>query len=336
MTTKAFNQYISMYMAEHPISDALRVKYQIQETFATMTSIPTLHIDNIFPSDNNIVLSIHPFMVNELVKEHSHDFFELIYLSKGTCQQTIEQKICNISEGDIYLLNPNISHSVSVGTEQDLLFNIMIKPELFNAFFLYSIEGTDLIRTFFVNSLFTATQEKSYLYFPRSENNVCSTLIQQLILELLEKKLGYQKAAENYLALLFTELTRTWQRQIDRNVQEMNRNEGQITEIINYINTHKNNVTLNSVADHFHYHPKYLSSLIRKYTNRSFSDILKDAKLQEICYYLKYTNLIIDEIAEKAGYSDRSYFNRMFKKSFHMTPVQYRELNKIKKQTQFV
>lgn len=73
-------------------------------------------------------------------------------------------------------------------------------------------------------------------------------------------------------------------------------------------------MTLNSVANHFHYHPKYLSSLIRKYTSRSFSDILKDIKLQEICYYLKYTDMTIDEILEKTGYADRSYFNRMFKK----------------------
>lgn len=325
MTSKAFNQYISMYMKDHPFPDSKRIQKQTIETFSNPVAIPVLHIDDIFPSENNIVLSIHPYMVNELVKEHSHDFFELIYLSRGNCHQTIEGMTHDISEGDIYLLNPNVSHSVSVSSEDDLLFNIMIKPELFHAFFLYSIEDNDMIRNFFVNSLFAATKEKSFLSFPKSENTSCSTLIHQLILELVERKLGYQKAAENYLALLFTELTRTWQRQVDKETQELTGTEHQMTEIIDYINANKNDVTLNSVAEHFHYHPKYLSSLIRKYTNRSFSDILKDAKLQEICYYLKYTELAIDEILEKAGYNDRSYFNRMFKKSFQMTPAQYRK-----------
>lgn len=325
MTFKAFNQYISMYIEEHPIPDFQKIQEQIIETFSNPATVPVLHIDDMFPSKNNIVLSIHPYLANELVKEHSHDFFELIYLSRGECNQTIEGIAKNISEGDIYLLNPNVSHSVSVSSESDLLFNIMIKPELFRAFFLYSIEDNDMIRNFFVNSLLTASKEKSYLYFSKNENTYCSSLIQQLILELLERKLGYQKAAENYLALLFTELTRTWQRQVDKETQELTGTEGQMTEILDYINANKNDVTLNSVANHFHYHPKYLSSLIRKYTSRSFSDILKDIKLQEICYYLKYTDMTIDEILEKTGYADRSYFNRMFKKSLQMTPAQYRK-----------
>lgn len=188
------------------------------------------------------------------------------------------------------------------------------------------ITGTDLISNFFVTSLFTESRQKSFLYFLGTENTAATNHIHALIIELHEKKLGYQKAAESYLALLFMELARTWQNRIDQeNYTMMGGNP--LSEILAYINQHKQEVSLISVAKQFHYHPKYLSSLIKKYTHKSFSEILQETKLQEVCHYLKHTTFSIDEISQLAGYYDRSYFNRLFKKTFHMSPGQYREAN---------
>lgn len=262
---------------------------------------------------------------NFLSKQHSHDYFELMYVSRGSCTQKIGDEACNLSAGDFCLLNPFVTHEIDIDSPDTFLFNIMIKPGLFKESFFCMITGNDLISNFFATSLFAESRQKSYLYFPGEENTVSASHIHSLIIELYEKKLGYQKAAENYLALLFMEFARTWQNRIDReNYAIMGGNP--LSEILAYINQHKLDVTLTSVADHFHYHPKYLSSLIKKYTHKSFSEILQDAKLQEVCHYLKNTGLSIDEISQLMGYYDRSYFNRLFKKTFQMSPGQYREL----------
>ena len=81
-----------------------------------------------------------------------------------------------------------------------------------------------------------------------------------------------------YLALVFSNLLRSYQSSIDKyNYKNMGNNH--LSDILTYINDNKSTVTLSSVSKHFNYHPNYLSSLIKKYTNKSFSDILQELRL---------------------------------------------------------
>lgn len=138
-----------------------------------------------------------------------------------------------------------------------------------------------------------------------------------------KKKVCYKKSIECYLALLFSELLREYQSTIDKeNYNNMGNNN--LSDILAYINTHKATATLSSVAEHFHYSSSYLSTLIKKHTNKSFSDILQQGKLEEACHYLTNTDLSIDEIVQVLGYYDKSYFYRIFKKKYLVTPIQYK------------
>ena len=74
-----------------------------------------------------------------------------------------------------------------------------------------------------------------------------------------------------YLALVFSNLLRSYQSSIDKY--------NHLSDILTSINDYKSTVTLSSVLKHFNYHPNYLSSLIKKYTNKSFSDILQELRL---------------------------------------------------------
>ena len=323
MSTRAFNHYVEMYYSEH--SDLPEnISALIDKSYAATDTTPRLHINSMSKSPYNIDLIRHPIAANARSKQHSHDYFELIYVSKGSCTQKIGDLSANLHAGDFCLLNPYVTHEIDIDTPDTFLFNIIIKQNLFRESFLCMLTGNDLISNFFVSSLFTESQQKSFLLFCSAENATAVNLIETLIIELLEKKMGYQKAAENYLALFFLELARSRQNRLDQeNFGLMGNN--QLSEILAYINQHKQDVTLSSVAKHFHYHPKYLSALIKKHTNKSFSDILQEARLQETCNYLKNTTYSIDEITHLTGYYDRSYFNRMFKKNFGMTPGEYRK-----------
>lgn len=324
MTTRAFNQYMEMYYAEHPDFPD-NIGELIQEVYSKSEDTARILVNTIDSSRENIFVSHHPLEANCLTKQHSHDYFELMYVSKGSCTQKIGSVPCNLSAGDFCLLNPYITHEIDIDSEETLLFNIMIRQNLLRESFFSMIAGNDLISNFFATSLFTESQQKSYLYVPGGENTAAANHIHSLIIEFHEKKMGYQKASENYLALLFMELARSLQDRIDReNYTMMGGN--LLSEILAYINQHKLDVTLTSVAEQFHYHPKYLSSLIKRYTHKSFSEILLEAKLQDVCCYLKNTSLSIDEISRLMGYYDRSYFNRLFKKTFQMSPGQYRKI----------
>jgi AraC-like DNA-binding protein/quercetin dioxygenase-like cupin family protein len=324
MTTNSFNQYVDMFYRDNQMfPDDLQ--FQITKLYQTPSKIPEICASYLNSTGSNLALIKHPIEANGLSKQHSHDYFELMYVSRGHCTQTIGNVHCDLSEGDFCLLNPYVSHSIDISSETDYLFNIIIQKSLFKESFLCSLSGNDLISNFFISSLLQASKQQLYLYFPRYEFNNAHVLIQSLIIELLEKKMGYKKAAENYLALVFTELARCMQQKMDADNSTII-GETNLTTILSYINANKNDITLTSVAEKFHYHPKYISSLIKKYTGKSFSQVLQESRMQEVCYYLENTNMSINELAQLMGYYDRSYFNRTFKKIFNMTPQDYRNL----------
>jgi hypothetical protein len=62
-----------------------------------------------------------------------------------------------------------------------------------------------------------------------------------------------------YLALLFMELARNWQEKIDNENYTL-RGNNNLSGIFAYISQNKQEVTLSSVAEHFHHHRLHLPS----------------------------------------------------------------------------
>lgn len=143
--------------------------------------------DDIFLTGDDIIIINHPHIANDLIP-HYHDFFELMYMYKGSCKQVINDKELTLKEGDICILGMNDSHSVIVERNDDILFNIMIKKSLFDKSFLSLILENDLLSSFFVTSLFNNNKLQHYLYFPYTDNTSIQYIIQQLISEYVQKK----------------------------------------------------------------------------------------------------------------------------------------------------
>ena len=49
--------------------------------------------------------------------------------------------------------------------------------------------------------------------------------------------------------------------------------------------------------------------------------------MSEAVDYLTNTNLKVSEIAEKVGYNSADHFSRVFRKTYHMSPQEYRRKN---------
>lgn len=143
--------------------------------------------DDIFSTGDDIIVINHPPVANDS-SPHYHDFFELMYMYKGSCKQVINDKSLILNEGDICILGMKDSHSVIVDSTDDILFNIMIKKSLFDKSFLSLISENDLLSSFFVTSLFNSNKLQHYLYFPYKDNNSIQYIIQQLISEYVQKK----------------------------------------------------------------------------------------------------------------------------------------------------
>lgn len=97
-----------------------------------------------------------------------------------------------------------------------------------------------------------------------------------------------------------------------------------LLEITNYIYANYKSVTLEDLSEKFFLSKPYLSKYIKEKSGMTFGDILKQIRMKKARAMLRSGNATVESIAEMVGYQNVEHFNRVFKKMYHMTPVQYR------------
>jgi len=98
-----------------------------------------------------------------------------------------------------------------------------------------------------------------------------------------------------------------------------------ICKLIEYIEEHyKEDITLQTAAEHVHMNHIYLSRLFKKETGETFLDYLTKFRLKKASVLLMKNEYKIYEIALEVGITDSGYFSQVFRKYYGMTPSEYR------------
>jgi len=97
-----------------------------------------------------------------------------------------------------------------------------------------------------------------------------------------------------------------------------------IIEILNYIQTNYLTVTLEDLSEKFYLTKPYLSKYIKEKTGATFGETVKKIRMKKAKGLLKSGTMTVEKVALSVGYQNVEHFNRLFKKAYHMTPVQYR------------
>lgn len=100
--------------------------------------------------------------------------------------------------------------------------------------------------------------------------------------------------------------------------------EERIMDIIKYINGHYSEVTLENLAENFNLSRPYISKYIKSKTGMNFQDVVREARMRKARTLLKESGQTVESIAADVGYESVEHFNRLFKKSYGVTPVQFR------------
>lgn len=99
-----------------------------------------------------------------------------------------------------------------------------------------------------------------------------------------------------------------------------------VEEALKYIKDHfRERLTLESVASKVYVNPKYFSHVFKREMGVSFTEYVIGLKIEHACKLLETTNYHAYRISIECGFSDPSYFNRVFCAQMNMTPQTYRK-----------
>ena len=99
-----------------------------------------------------------------------------------------------------------------------------------------------------------------------------------------------------------------------------------VCQITEWIHTHYDqNITVDSLAKQYHYHPTYLTALFKQYTGYPISSYVNHIRITTAKNILcSKATLSIRDVASMCGFQDEKYFMRVFKQSEGITPSEYR------------
>lgn len=90
-------------------------------------------------------------------------------------------------------------------------------------------------------------------------------------------------------------------------------------------NEYMNDIGLEEIADKVCLTPSYVSFIFKKETGSNLVKYLTDYRMQKAKELLDKSNKKIVDICKMCGYQNQSYFNKLFKNYYGITPKQYRE-----------
>lgn len=220
------------------------------------------------------------------------------YVISGTGIIICNDKIYTVNAGDTFLL-PEGSDQIYYSTPENQFERIWLnfKGELSRALLdIYKISNTIVFRNVNTLNILTEIQETcKKLQDPVEYKNQTSQLFFKLIQFLADNK------------------------------QEENQATSAIEQIRLYINFHiTENVKLSDIAKNFSFTTEHIIRIFKKTYGITPHQYILQSKIRLAMIMLKTTDIGINEIADKLGFSDSHHFSSQFKKLVGYKPSQYR------------
>lgn len=103
----------------------------------------------------------------------------------------------------------------------------------------------------------------------------------------------------------------------------------EVNKIIGYVlRNYDQDISLQAMAAYVNMDENYLSGLFKKKTGDTFINYLQQIRVSEAKFYLEQTELPVAEIGERAGFTNPSYFFKIFKRWTGLTPSEFRAEHK--------
>lgn len=109
---------------------------------------------------------------------------------------------------------------------------------------------------------------------------------------------------------------------------QINKSKRYVNSIYKYIETNMSNkISVADIANSLGLTGIHTSRIFKKETKEDLSKYITKRKMEVAAILLETNNLMIKEVANKVGYDDQLFFNKVFKKEYGVSPKVYKKTN---------
>lgn len=257
--------------------------------------------------------------------KHRHNYIEIIYMCTGTTTHIINDAAKVVLEaGDLLFLNQNATQEILPASETDIAVNFMILPEYFDYTF-GMMDDENVLRNFLIGSLQKNESMIDYIHFPVHDILPIQNLIENMIWSISNNQPNKRNINQTTMGLLFLQLLNYTDKinQNDPNQYQQNL----VFKTLKYVEDNYKTATLEELSTRLNQPAYYISKLIKASTGYTFKNLLQTKRLNQSAFLLTTTTYSVEDIITIVGYENTSYFHKIFREHFQMTPKKYRDIN---------
>ena len=251
---------------------------------------------------------------------HLHPEYQLFLVLKGRGTRFIGDNIKSFNPGDLVFTGPNLPHlwrndpadtkkssktlGIVIYFPQNFLGDIInIKEELENIRLLFENAGRGLE----IHGKTNKAVSKMMQELLHAKGAIRIIILLQILNTLADSAECLPITHVNYIPI--------------NNKTESDR----MNKIYHYImKNFKHKISLEAIADLINMTPTSFSRYFKSRVNKSFSDFLKELRIDYARKLLNENKISINSVSYDAGYTTLSNFNKQFKEVTGKTPLQYR------------
>lgn len=247
---------------------------------------------------------------------HRHDFFEVLYLKKGSGIHVIDSAEYKIEPPCIFFMSPGQAHKLELSKDVEGYIYIFADD-----YYLYDKNNHNRLLEF--PFFFTINQDNPPLKLTQESDYL---FIEQLFIKAISE-LSKKDASVNLLRSLLDSILNFSSTLYKSEEQKLTKGKGHllVKRFFQLVEeNYQKNLSVNQYADLLAVTPNHLTQTIKLISGRTSNEVIQRKQILEIKRLLIHTNLTVTQIAEQLNFSDQSYFTRFFKKSTGKTPGKYR------------
>lgn len=262
-------------------------------------------------------------LTNFIVPWHWHEELELGYIQEGISKIVTVGAEYTVRQGDGFFVNSNVmcmKQNASSGVKT-IEINHIFHPIFLGGHFKSRFE------TKYLNPVINNKQIEVHVI--RRGRSTANLILKNLYhLKELQNETDSEFQTRNTLSetwcLLIKELQENPDIQKTTGMEQTNR----LRSMIAYINQHyPERITLAEIAKTAGVSEREASRCFKKTIGQSPMEYLIKYRLNQSKKLLLETNMTITAICQQCGFSDSAYFGKVFRKSYGMTPSEYRSGN---------
>lgn len=252
------------------------------------------------------------------VPAHWHKDVELIVIKKGTGVIAVDMEPRTVHAGDIILVRPGQIHAISQHANDKMEYeNILFQTDL-----LYT-QSTDPRTVDYFEPYFNLKYDLPWhIDQSFSVHNELAECINAIDTLCSHHPKYYELSVKGHLFQFFYLLFSSQETPVfSDNRKSLNK----VKQMISYIeDNYMSPISIQSAADYMGFSHSHFMKFFKQNMHTTFTNYLNNYRLTIAARLLLTTDDSILSVSEKTGFNNLSYFNRLFKQYYHMTPREYR------------